>query len=167
MNTSLLATPGSSPEITFQGKVYRIGHPTQRARETLERLAAAKATLEITALKGELDATAYAELFESHKQDIVAGKYRAWGEGWQRITLAPRNHHLFLLALLRENHPDATEREALGLAQGAREEVELALAEVVPGFFTLLVEEMPLPPQQKQAARQTMEAALRRLMHAA
>jgi hypothetical protein len=150
---TMLGAAGGCPEIILRGKAWKIGHPTQRAKESLERLAVTKATQEITSLKGVVDASAYSELFEAHKRDITSGSYRTWGEGWQRITFAPQNAHLFLLSLLRENHPEATERDARALALGAREEVELTLAQVVPGFFSMLLDEMPLPPEQRQAVQ--------------
>lgn len=157
---SFLGAAGGSPEIPFNNKIWKIGHPTQRAKETLERLAVAKATAEIMALKGAVDAQAYAELFESHKRDITSGSYRTWGDGWQRVTFAPQNAQLFLLSLLRENHPEATELDAKTLALGAREEVEIALAQVVPGFFSMLLEEMPLPPEQKAAVREKLVSVM-------
>jgi hypothetical protein len=157
---TMLGASGGCPEVVFNGKTWKIGHPTQRAKDTLERLAVSKATQEIMALRGVVDAPAYAELFEAHKRDITAGSFRTWGEGWQRITFSPQNAHLFLLSLVRECHPEATERDAQALAIGAPEELQLALAQVVPGFFTVLLADMPLPPEKRQQVQVAMSQVM-------
>lgn len=157
---SSLGSAGACPEIVFQGKTWRIGHPTQRAKSALEELATAKAVAEVRALKTIVPADAYGELFSELATRVSAGDYRTWGAGWQRIIFTPANAYMFLLSLLRERHPDATEADAQALASNCREEVELALARVVPDFFTMLVDcQRDMTAEQKA----TVMAALRPL----
>lgn len=146
---SSLGAAGACPEISFQGKTWKVGHPTGRARSVLEELAVAKATAEVRSLKTALPPDAYAEMFTELCGRISAGDYRTWGAGWQRIIFGTQNSHLFLLSLLRENHPEATEADAKAIGFGCPEEVQLALARVVPDFFALLLQGLPLSPEQK------------------
>jgi hypothetical protein len=157
---TLLGAAGACPEIVHNGKTWRIGHPTQRAKAVLEELAVSKATAEIRALKGALPPDAYSELFAELAARISAGDYRTWGAGWQRVVFSPLNAHLFLLSLLRECHPAATEADAKELAAGEPEQVHVALLRVVPGFLSLLLEGLPLNPAQRTRMETTILAAL-------
>lgn len=156
--TTMLGAAGACPEIALDGKTWRIGHPSQRSKPQLEKLVVAHATAEILALEGLLEPAQFARFFESHKSDVISGTYRTWGAGWQKIALAPANIHMFLLALLRENHPEATEKDARALIVHNRHEVELALAQTVPAFFTLLMEDLPLTAEQRRDMRAKIQA---------
>ena len=154
---TLLGAAGACPEIPHQGKVWRIGHPTQRAKAVLEELAVAKATAEIRALKNVVPADAYSELFAELTTRISAGDFRTWGTGWQRIVFGGVNAHLFLLSLLREHHRDATEDDARSLAANEPEQVQAALVRVVPGFLSLLLAGLPLSPDQRNRIESTVQ----------
>lgn len=149
----VLGASGACPTVEACGKVWRVGWPTQRAKACLEELAAAKAVSEVRALKPALPPDAYAELFGELIAGISSGAYRTWGSGWQRVVFGGGNSHLFLLSLLRENHPGATEQEAKDVAAGDPDGVAAALARVVPGFFDVLLRGVPLPPEQMEQAR--------------
>lgn len=157
---TMLGAAGACPEIPFKGKLWRIGHPTQRSKSTLEELAAAKASSEIRALKNVLPAEAYKEHFRELNSSLAAGDYRTWRSGWQSVVLNAEGAHLFLLALLRENHPNATEREALALCLGEPELVGAALTRVVPGFFDLLMEDLPIEGQQRTECEAIIKEAV-------
>jgi hypothetical protein len=154
---TMLGAAGACPEIDLKGNRWKIGHPTQRAKAVLEELAVAKAVAEIRRLKGILPPDAYAETFAELTSRIAAGDYRTWGGGWQRVVLAPGNSHLFLLSLLREHHPQASEDDARALALGEPEQVGAALARVVPGFFSLLLDPLPLQETQRAEANRMLE----------
>jgi hypothetical protein len=66
---------------------------------------------------------------------------------------------------LRENHPEATEEDARKLAISEPEQVQLALARVVPGFFDLLLSGLPLPPDQRAKVRAALTALQTPLSH--
>lgn len=157
---TLLGAAGACPEIAHNGKTWRLGHPTQRAKAALEELVAGKAIAEIRSLKSALPPDAYAELFAELATRISAGDYRTWGPGWQRIVFSPANAHLFLLSLLRECHDNASEADAKKLALGEPEQVRLALLRVAPGFLSLLLEGLPLQPEQKQQFETAVTSAL-------
>jgi|SRR5579872_138198 len=160
---TMLGASGACPEIIHNSKIWKIGHPTQRAKATLEELVIGKATAEILSLKKTLPLEAYAELFESLRVAISAGEYKTGGAGWAKVVFTGLGAPLFLLSLLRENHPDATEKDARELSAHHPELVQLALARVIPGFFDLLLADMPLPPDSRakvEAAMQSVKAML-------
>jgi hypothetical protein len=161
---TFLGDAGACPEIEFEQHIYQIGHPTQRAKACLEELAAAKAVAEIRKLKTSLPADAYSEMFAELNKSIAAGDYRTWGPGWQRIVLAGGNAHLFLLSLMRERNPKVDEKLARALAIAEPEQVGAALARVVPGFFSLLLDELPLQKEQRQAADLVLKEAVDKMV---
>lgn len=161
---TFLGDAGSCPTVQWDGHTYEIGWPTQRAKTALEELAAAKAVSEIRSLKKALPADAYAETFSELTSRIAAGDYRTWGVGWQRVVLAGGNAHLFLLTLLREKNPKITEQLARALAIAEPEQIGAALARVVPGFLSLLLDELPLQEEQRAAAELILKDAVALLL---
>ncbi len=154
---NLLGDAGACPEIEWNGKRWKIGHPTQGAKGCLEELVAAKAVAEVKAIKGVLPADDYAEMFKALLSRITTGYYRTFFPGWIEQTTGGGGAVLFLLSLLRERHPDATEADAVGLAGERGDEVQAALARVVPSFFEMLVASAThIPPDQKAAMRSAM-----------
>jgi hypothetical protein len=135
----VLGSSGPCPEITVKGKTWKIGHPTQKAKAELENLAVRAAVSEVRSLKEVLPADAYKEAFAELTASISARDFRTWGTGWQRIVWGPQSVHLFLLSLLREHQSQATESDAIELATSAPEELAAALAQVVPSFVLLLL----------------------------
>ena len=148
---SALGDAGACPEITHKTKVWKLGHPTQRAKAALEELVTAAAVKEVTGLKAVLPVTDYRELLAELQSAISAGAYRTWGDGWKRVIGGTDGSVMFLLSLLRERQPEATIEDAWGLATDKGDEIGLAMIRVVPGFFALLVEAypVPLPPEKK------------------
>lgn len=157
---NLLGDAGACPEISWNDKTWKVGHPTQRAKACLEELAAAKAVGEVVALKGAVPPAAYAEMFCDLMRGVKTGAYKTFGPGWVEQTTGPGGAVLFLLALLRERHPDAAEADALGLAADRGDEVQAALARVVPDFFDLLLASATIPAAQKQVVREALAGAL-------
>ncbi len=161
---TMLGAAGACPEIIHAGKTWKIGHPTQRAKATLETLVIQKATEETLSLKKMLSTEAYEEIFESYRRAVSAGEYKTGAEGWAKFIFKGKNANLFLLALLRENHPTAAEKDAVDLAVAEPEQVQLALAQVVPGFFDLLLADLPLPPDQRAKVQAAVELAKQMLL---
>lgn len=158
---ALLGDAGACPEIKWNGRAWKIGHPTQDAKTALEELVVSKAVAEVTALEGVLPPAAYAKLFDRLQDRIETGHYRTFGAGWVKQTTSPAGSVYFLLALLREKQPDATEGDAAGLAAAKGGEVQLALSRVVPGFFdVLLASASHLKPEQKDAIRAALAAVV-------
>ncbi len=154
----LLGDAGACPEIEWQGKVWKIGHPTNRARGALEELVAAKAVTSITKLEGVMPPAVYAAMFADVMRDIKLERYKTFDKLWVEQTQGSSGAVLFLQALLRERHPEATEADAISLAMGKDNEVQAAIARVAPGFFDMLVASATnLNPEQKA----TLAAAIR------
>lgn len=163
--TTLLGSAGARPEIRHAGTVWKIGHPSQRAKSELELLAVAAAFAEVRELKAALPADAYAEAFQELVSSVAAKHYKTWGPGWQRVVWGPQSSHLFLLSLLREAHAQATEADAKALAAACPEEVTLALVQVVPNFVSLLLNDRPeLTPEQRENLMGVVNAALAKLL---
>jgi hypothetical protein len=146
---NLLGDAGACPEVELNGKAWKIGHPTQRAKAALEELAAAKAVSEVVALKGVVPPAAYAEMFADVMRGIKTGAYKTFSPGWVEQATGPAGGALFLLSLLRERHPEATEEDAVALAAAKPDEVQAALARVLPPFFEALLATAPIPAAQK------------------
>lgn len=150
--TTFLGAAGACPEIPVNGRVWRLGHPTQRAKAELEKLAVQQATDRVLELRPALDPPAYAAVFAGLMSQIQRGHFKTWGAGWQEVVFDPANAHLFLLSLLRECHPEATADDVAALAEAEPDRVQAALAQVVPGFFEVTLAGMRLTPDQRAAA---------------
>ena len=149
--TTMLGAAGACPEIRHDGKNWKIGHPTQRAKACLEQLAVASAFDEVEALEATLSPQRYQKAYRELLASVAAREYKTWGPGWQRVVWGPMSAQLFLLSLLRENHPDATEDDALTLAGAEPGRVSLALAQVIPSFLALLLSDRKdVTPEQRQ-----------------
>jgi hypothetical protein len=153
---TVLGAAGSCPEVTCNGKTWKIGYPTQDAKKILEQLVIAKATAEVMKLDGIIEPAQYAKIFNKHVNDVRSGAFKTWSEDWQAIAFSPQNGHFFLLSLLRLKQPNATEKDALDLSKNSSQEIEVVLAQVVPDFFLVLLEDCP-PLQMLESAKLTDE----------
>src|ERR1700757_3924286 len=136
---TMLGNSGAFPEIPLDGKVWKIGHPTQRAKAVLESLAIQKATDEVLSKEGVLPPAAFERVWESFTDKIAGGDFKTWRKGWRKAVFGPPET-LFLLSILRENHPEATEKDALKIMIQKPRQLQVAYMEVVPGFLSLLME---------------------------
>jgi len=160
--TESLGDAGASPEIVLHDQVWRIGHPTQRAKSELENLAIRQATKEILDARPLVGEAAYQEMMTSHRRAMAAKEYRTFGPGWQAVITGPDGHVLFLLALLRERHPEAHEGIARELLTSRGDEVAVALMQVAPPFCELLVSEMTASAEEKAQVLAKMVEGYRR-----
>lgn len=148
----VLGQSGGCPEVVERGgKRWKIGWPVAAAKVCLERLVAAAAFEEIRSMKEDLSAQAYSELFEGHRADIQARKYQTFGEGWDRVMGRSDGSggELFLLSLMRTEHPEATIDDAKRLKLLYDDQLTLALDEVAPAFFQVLAEDEKVPPEAR------------------
>jgi hypothetical protein len=139
----VLGDAGSLPEIEYGGKVWKVGKATQRAGDCLVQLTIRAAMREIQALKGIIDPADYREMFDDFTVAVQKGAYRTWGDRWSAMSSGMDGTVRFLLSLLRERHPDATEAEALALMVNCGDEVKVAFAQVLPPFLFLLLDSHP------------------------
>lgn len=149
-----LATDSMLPDIPFRGRSYKIGRPDGEAKGRLEKLVKKVAIDTVRELRDTLDTAAYQESFREVTTNLK--RYDTWRDGWRDIVFDPANAHLFLWSLLQAKYPDISERDVKALASESPEEVQLAMAQVIPDFFRVTLAGMNLTPDQ----RQTMEAAI-------
>jgi hypothetical protein len=150
----MLANSNAPIEIPVGVRVWKVAYPDQDAKDRLEKLVAKAALNEVRRLKGVLDAAEYAELFSEATRALP--ECRTWRAGWQRYVFDPAYAHLFLWSLLQAHHPNATERDVIGLMKEVPEEVTAALVQVIPDFFRVLLSGLDLTPEQAE----TVEAAM-------
>lgn len=158
----MLGAAGSPAELNdHKGRKWLIGHPTQKAKERLEKLATAKASANLRAMRDTLPEDEYEEHFERLSDKIATGDFKTWRSGWHKIVLAADGSGtaLFVLALLKEHHPDATEEDVVDLAVNCPEEIKLAMAQVLPPFMALIVEGLPIKEKQKALAIEKLKGA--------
>ncbi len=144
-----LGDAGPCPVVTYNGKPWSVGHPTQRAKATLEGLVAQVATRNIEELKAFYTPQQYKEEMEQLRASIRGGHHRTWGPLWLAVNGGPESNVLFLLTLLRERHPEATLNDAEGMWSDCNEDAKTAMAMVVPSFYALLVKSLPGTPEHR------------------
>ncbi len=145
----ILGASGACPTIDYAGKVWKVGHPTQKAKGELECLVAACAYENVEKLRGVLPAALFKQKSDELDRQIFGGQQRTWGPLWSAVNSGPDGTPLFLLSLLRQNHEAATMADARGMWRDKNREVNLALAQVIPDFFTLMADDLPVPPEQR------------------
>jgi hypothetical protein len=151
----ILGAAGSPFEIDHAGKTWRVGHPTQKARDAFNKLVKADALREAQAADAEFPGL---EAVTQFRRDVR--HYSPGGKLWRERITDPRANVLYLLALLREHHPDAGVDDAEALVRDAAPLVAVALEEVTPRFFDLLAADREVPPEVAAALR-TAAAAMR------
>lgn len=152
----LLGAAGAPFEVDHAGRTWRVGHPTQRAKDQFNKLVKADALRRAQQEDAELPGLGALDQF---RRDIAAGHYKPGGKLWVELVTGPRANVLFLLALLREHHPDATPADAEALTRDAPDAVAVALTEVTPPFFALLAADPETPPPTAAALREAVARA--------
>lgn len=160
----VLGAHGACPAIDYAGKTWSVSWPTQRAKAELEILVAATAFANLEQLASVLPPERYKAKCAELDAQIYAGQHRSWGALWSAVNSGPDGTPLFLLSLLKIKHPEATITDARKMWRDVNRQVNLALAQVIPGFFTILADDLPVPPEQRGALmRASIEDFLGRL----
>lgn len=150
---------GSPPQVTWRGRVYVVGFPTQKAKAALERLAAAAAARAVEDLRDVLPPDQYRRAVDRVWERIAAREYATWGPGWREIVFTPAGAALQLLALLHPAHPDLTPDDAEAMMRECEVQVGAALRAVYPPFFELLAAGTAIPPGVMADLRDGLERA--------
>jgi hypothetical protein len=153
-----LGEAGGCPSIEWNGRTWKVGHPTQRAKVILEEMVTAAALDQVERLAAFLPPAKYAAKEKAFLDQLAAGNWTTWGEGWATAINGPKGRHLFALSLLRVHQPDATEADAFGLMTERATAFKAAMVRVVPDFFADLAATFPGPPAAKAAVREEMTA---------
>lgn len=148
------------PTVTFCKVTWKIGWPTEEARLWLELLIAQYAEDGLKERKRTKSAVDYAKSEADLERDLAAGYHRTFGQLWNKTVDGPDGMPLCLLSLLKEHQPDATLKDAKVLWGSAARQVRIALAQVVPNFAAVLVEDNPLIHQDEREAKKAELTAL-------
>lgn len=138
MSAELLGVPA---EVEHDGKVYRLGPATQKAKGILEELLAGIAIRNVTRLKSALGAD-YQSTFDAIVKSVGAGDYTTGKPGWLSVLNSEAGSVAFTLSLFRVNHPGMTTDECVAIAEAKPDEVNAAVARVAPGFFKMAFPKM-------------------------
>jgi hypothetical protein len=148
------------PEVQWNGKPWKIGHPTQGAKAELEKLVVEVAEGSLAELRGTLKPARFAALEKQLDDKILARQWQTWGSLWSEVINGPKSFPLFLLSLMRPHHPDATLADAEGLWLGANRACRNALVMVLPGFFELLAASLPAEEDARREGAKTWAAEI-------
>jgi hypothetical protein len=138
---------GACPEIRHGEKVWKVGHPTQAAKDRLEKLVVADAWANIKAAAigiPEVDDEAVRLFHEA----VRNREYRTGGKMWSAAFGRLDGNIKFYLSLIQEHHPEATEADVLELMSEKPDEFLTAMELVTPRFFFVAAEAMGLPPDK-------------------
>lgn len=148
------------PEIVFNGRPWRIGHPTQLAKAELEKLVVEVSEQALADVRGSVKPARYAALEKRLDDAILARQWQTWGSLWNEVVDGPLSFPLFLLSLMRPHHPTATVADAQALWLGENRKVRTALVMVLPGFFELLAATLPGGADERAATVQQVIARI-------
>lgn len=144
-----LGDAGPAPVVTYRKKSWKVGFPTQKAKAELEGLTIIAARRNLAQSKPYFDAESYKREEEMLRAAIQGGYWKTWGSLWQSVNSGPDSNTLFLLSLLKQNHPEATWEDAEGMWAEEAEQVKDAMAQVIPSFYAILVKAMPGTPENR------------------
>ena len=140
----VLGASAECPAIEYNGKTWKVGYPTQLAKDRLEKLVVADAWTNVQAAKigiPEFDDGLVKEFQES----VRNREYRTGGKGWASAFSRTDGQVLFYLSLFQEHHPDATSEDVINLMADKPDEFLAAMEVVTPRFFFVAAEAMRIP----------------------
>lgn len=133
---------GIAAEFEHDGKVWKIGPATQKAKGILEELLAGIAIRNVTTLRNVLPLNEYQPAYDAIVKAVGSGEYRTGKPGWLAALNGEAGSVAFTLSLFRVNHPNMTTDECVALAEAKEDEVQAAVARVAPGFFKMAFPKM-------------------------
>ena len=155
-----LGAAGAAPVVAHAGKVWTVGHPTQRAKTELEQLVVQASQQALDDLKPALRPAQWEAKRVELDAQLFGRHWQTWGSLWSTVTNGPQGFPLFLLSLARPHHPEMTVADAEALWANANRACRLALMVVVPDFFDLLAAYLPADDAGKRALAEQMRADL-------
>lgn len=142
--THTTLSPG--PTVVLDGKTWRIGFNTQDAKARLEELMRSHVVREALKNKRAVGGPDGEELFAAKMKQVEGGHYLSFAEGWRDLLRTPVGGTLYLLSLLQEHHPDATESDARRLLVQESEQTTAALTAITPDFLAAAAVQMGVNP---------------------
>ena len=161
-----LGESGACPEIVHNGKTWKVGYPTQKAKAILNNLVVAYASAEIQTASESLPPALYQQMLSDFTTKIGQRYYKTWHQGWIEIAMGQDGDILFLLSLVKLHQPNATENDARMLFEECGPMVQTAMAQVMPVFFQILEADYPsqLPKENRAQLRAAAENRFRSLL---
>jgi hypothetical protein len=148
--SDILGASGDCPSIVVgespNEKTWLVGWPTQKAKTRLNNLFIGMAEQNVNESSAGLSPQRRAQADKDFSESMRRGDYKTWGAGWLAEYQTPRGQVMFLLSLLQEKHPTASEADAIALFRDKGGEVTRALLRVAPPFFSLMIDDMPQAP---------------------
>ena len=136
----VMGDAGEPPAIKAGGRVWRVGHPTQKCKQLLENLVI-EAAEDRALARREARPETFQLYWDRHEAAFHRGEYETvTGAKWLEAVTGPDGGALLLAALLRAHHPEATLADAYALLASEPDQTRLAMARVMPPFFTALAE---------------------------
>lgn len=158
--TVALGAAGVFPPVEYDGKTYLLGHPTQVAKADYELGVVEAEKRSIAAqLRHGLITPAEASV-EKSKLGIALdrGDHKTGKKLWLSYVFRdPETGDtsrwmtgllVFVHCLFRQNHPAITFPEVQAIADGAADDLKLALKQVTPAFFRWSGGLLGLPPEK-------------------
>lgn len=145
----VLGDAGELPAVEWGGSTYHLSFPSQKAKAALEEYVASQAVNACRAMKGVLDAAAYAELWNETVVAIQTRQHRTMGPLWVKTVMVGgvATAALVMLVLFRAKHPKLTESDVRAMIADEPEQTTAALLRVLPSFFDMVVRESGANPE--------------------
>lgn len=148
------------PEVQWNGKAWKIGHPTQGAKALLERLVLQTAEANLDAAKGVLSEKRFAAEEKRFGDALMGRTWATFGELWLATMNGPAAFPLFLASLVQQHHPEFAPELARQMWLERNTACRTALVQVLPDFFGVLSADMPADEEQKRAFAATFAAGV-------
>ncbi len=134
------------------GKPWKVGWPTQAAKQEFELLVAEHAVADLQSRKRMYSVQVFAQKEKELEVRFAGGDHLSYGALWVAVLDGPDSMPMFLLSLLKEHQPEATFADAKKLWKSGHLSVRRALTLVMPPFATLLVAESPRTQEEDRPA---------------
>ena len=146
----VLGAAGEPPSFVWRGRRFKVGHPTPAVEARFEELIAEAEVQAVRSLRGLVPDDDYREEIRRLGRQTRDREYRT-GKGslWVRYTVGDQaavGANLYLLALLREHHPDFSADDLRDALEEEQDFLLLAAERVIPGFFGWAGAKLKLPP---------------------
>lgn len=148
-----LGNAGALPVINYKGKAYSVAYATPKAVQRVEQEVAAQAWANVQGLKG---VAGYEEMKAETLKGIQSRQHAFAAPLYTAAIDGPDGWPLMLWGCVAERHPEVKLDDVRGMFRDAADDVDLALAVVGGGFFSIGAESLPAP----EASRAALAVAL-------
>lgn len=169
--SAALGDSGHRPEFVVGGKTYRMGHPTQAAKDRFCKGIVQAELRKYAALvaEGVWTPARSDERVEELGGQIDRGEHQPGGPLFDRYSLGTERATgvmIFLWSLLAEDNPGITVEQVRALQVDGAAAVRLAVRQVVPRFFEWGLAARKIPPERLAEAMAAIRDEIDRLLPA-